>query len=119
MGILHVEYRIVLRRFYHLGEIEIHLRIGLACQHREADDVLANFFNHLSQGYKAARPFGHFNKFAAAQQAHHLHQLDIEIDLAIGKRIDRRLDPFDRARMVRAPNVDHRIDALAFLEMIR
>ena len=47
-----------------------------------------------------------------------MHQLDIEIDLTTGQRIDRRLDPLDRARMVSTPDVDHRIDALAFLEMI-
>ena len=47
-----------------------------------------------------------------------MHQLDIEIDLTTGQRIDRRLDPLDRARMVSTPDVDHGIDALAFLEMI-
>src|SRR5687768_16373724 len=39
MGVLDVEYRIVLGRLHRLGEVEIHLRIGLACQHGEADDV--------------------------------------------------------------------------------
>ena len=118
MGILHIEYRIVLRRFDHLGKVKVHLRIGFARKHREADDILADFFNHIGERDKAARPFGHFNGLTAAQQAHHLHKLNIEIDFAIGQRVDRRLDALDGTRMIRAPDVDHGVNALTFLEMI-
>ncbi len=49
MRILNIEDRIVLRRLDHLGEIEVHLGIGLARQHGEADHVLADFFAPLRQ----------------------------------------------------------------------
>ena len=50
MGILDVEDRIVLRRLDHLGEVEIHLRVGLAGQHGEADHVLADFVARRRRG---------------------------------------------------------------------
>ena len=118
MGILHIKYRIVLRRFDHLGKVKVHLRVGFARQHREADDIPADFFNNIGERDKAARPLGHFNGFTAAQQAYHLHKLDIEIDFAVGQRVDRRLDTLDGTRMVRAPDVDHGVNALTFLEMV-
>ena len=78
MGILDVEDRIVLRRFDHLGEVEVHLRVVLARQHGEADDVLADFLDDLGQGDEAARALGHLDQLAVAQQPDHLHQLDVE-----------------------------------------
>ena len=54
MGILHIEYRIVFRRLNHLGEVEIHLRVGFARQHREADDILSDFLNDFSKRDKTA-----------------------------------------------------------------
>ena len=87
MGILDVEDRIVLRRLDHLGEVEVHLRVGLAGQHGEADDVLADFVDHVGEGDEIARALRHLDRLAGAQQPHHLHQLDVERRLALGQRL--------------------------------
>ena len=78
MGILHIEHRIVLRGLDHLGEVEIHLRLGLAGQHGEAHDILADFAHDIGKCDEIARTLGHFDRLAIAQQLDHLHQLDLE-----------------------------------------
>ncbi len=124
MGILDVEHRVVLRRLDHLGEVEIHLRFGLAGQHGEAHHVLAHFLDHVGDGDEIARALGHLGRLAAAQQLHHLHQLDVERDrlapasFALVKRGDGGLDPLDRAGMVSAPDVDQRVGAFRLLHVI-
>ena len=55
------------------------------------------------------------------QSLHHLHQLDVEGHIAssaLGERGDGSLDPLDRARVVRTPDVDQRIGVLGLLEVI-
>ena len=118
MGILDIEDRIVARGFHDLGEIKIHLRVGLAGQHGEPHCVLADFLDHIGDGDKIARAFGHFFRFAIAQQPHHLHQLHVELGLALGQRCHRCLDPLDGAAVIRAPDVDQLVCRLCLLEMI-
>ena len=78
MGILDVEDRIVLRRLDHLGEVEIHLRVGLAGQHGEAHHVLADLVDDIGQSDEIARALRHLDRLAGAQQPHHLDELDVE-----------------------------------------
>ena len=121
VGVLDVEHRIVLRRLDHLGEVEVHLRLGLAGQHGEADHVLADFLDHVGEGDEIARALRHLHRLAAAQQLDHLHQLDVERDrlaLALGQRRDRGLDPLDRAGVVGAPDVDQLVGACGLLHVI-
>ena len=113
MGILDVEDRIVLRRLDHLGEIEIHLRVVLAGQHGEADDVPADLLDHFGEGDEAARALRHLDQLAAAQQPHHLDELDVERGPA-GQRLDRRLGALHRAGMIGAPDVDQLVGLSSF-----
>ncbi len=74
MGILDVEDRIILRCFDHLRKVEVEHRIGALGKHDEAHYVLADFLDHLGQG----------DRLAGAEQAHHLDQLDVEVDAPVG-----------------------------------
>jgi hypothetical protein len=63
----------------------------------------------VRQRDEIAGPLGHLHRLAIAQQLHHLHQLHLErlcLCPRAGQRRHRRLDPLDRARMVRAPDID-------------
>ncbi len=82
MGVLDVEHRIVLRRLDHLGKVELHLRIGLAGQHGEADHILAHFLDHIGDGDEITAALGHLDRLAAAHQLDHLDQLDVEGHIA-------------------------------------
>jgi hypothetical protein len=81
------------------GEIEVHLRVGLARQHGEADHVLADFLDHFGQGDEVARALAHLDRLAGAQQPHHLHQLDVQ-RRAPRQRLHRGADALDRAGVV-------------------
>ena len=48
MGILDIEHRIVARLLDHFGEVEVHWRVRLACQHGEADGIAPDLVHHLS-----------------------------------------------------------------------
>ena len=118
MRILDVEDRIVLRRLHHLGEVEVHLGIGLASQHGEADHILADFLDDIGKRHEIARALAHFDQFAVAHEPDHLDQLDVELGLAAGERLYRRNDALDGARMVRPPDIDQLVGRLGLLEVI-
>ena len=121
VGILDVEDRIVLRRFDHFGEIEIHLGFGLAGQHGETHDILADFFDHIRDGDEIARTLGHFHRFAAAQQLDHLDQFHVEGDrlaATFRKGCDRCLDALYRTRVIGTPDVDQFVGILRLLHVI-
>jgi hypothetical protein len=122
MGILHIEHRVVLRGFDHFGEVEVHLRIGLAGEHGEAHHVLAHFVDHIGQRHEIARALGHFHRLAVAQQLDHLHELDFEglgrLAFGAGQRRDGGLDALDGAGMVGAPDVDEGVGGLGLLEVV-
>ena len=60
----------------------------------------------------------HLHRLAAAEQPHHLDQLDVEVDAAVGQRLHRRLHALDRAGMVGAPDVDQMVGVLGLLPVI-
>src|SRR3546814_20618335 len=59
-----------------LGEVEIHLRIGLAGQHRKADDILADFAHDIGKRHEVTGTLRHFHRLAVPPQTHHLHRSD-------------------------------------------
>ena len=75
MGILDVEDRVVLRRLDHLGEVEVHLGIGMPGQHGEAHDVLADLADDVGEGDEIAGALRHLHRLAIAEQPDHLDQL--------------------------------------------
>ena len=121
MRVLHVEDRVILRCLDHLGEVEVHLRLGLAGQHGEPNDILADFVHHIRQRYEIARTLGHLHRLAIAHQLDHLDQLDVEWDrlaLPLRERGDGGLDPLDRTCVVGTPDIDQRIGVLGLLHVI-
>ena len=55
MSILDVEDGIVLRRFDHLGEVEVQRRVRALGQHHEPDDILADFPHDVGESDEVAR----------------------------------------------------------------
>ena len=107
MGVLHVEDRVVLRLFDHLGQIELQLGVVLAEQHHEADGVDADLVHDIAQRDELAGALRHLDRLARSHQFDQLAQLDVERGRAAGDGRHRRLHPLDVAAMVGAPDVDH------------
>ena len=59
MRVLHVKHRVIPGLRHGLIEVELHLRVGLAGQHGEADGVAADFLQQIAQGDIGAGAFRH------------------------------------------------------------
>src|SRR5690606_41627566 len=77
--VLDVEDRIVLARLDHLGEIEVHLRFGLAGEHGEADDIFTNLTHNVGESDKSTAALGHLHRLAAAEELDQQDELDVEL----------------------------------------
>ena len=108
MRVLNVEHWVLPRLRHRQVQVELHLRVTLAHQHREPHAVPAHPLQQVRQRHVGARPLGHPHRHTAAQHVHDLAQHDIERRPAIPRhRLRRRLHPGDVAAVIGAPDVDH------------
>src|SRR3546814_16825539 len=91
---------VVARRLDHLGEVEIHLRVRLARQHRETHRILADFVDDVGKRHEIARALRHLERLALLEPADHLPQLDVDTGLAVRPRGDPGLYTLSTSRLV-------------------
>ena len=82
--VLHIKNRVVAGLCDDLVEIKLHLRVGLARQHGEADGILADLVEQVAEGFEGAGALGHADDLAPANDAHDLAEQDLKRRFVVG-----------------------------------
>ena len=100
-------------------EVEIERLVVAAQQIEETAGIVAHFVAQIAQRDEVAFALAHRQLLAAAEQAHELHETDLEAVARRAERHQRAAHARDVAVMVRAPDVDQQIvAALPLVEVV-
>ncbi len=118
MGVLHVVHRVFVGLFLCQFEVEIKLAVGAPHEKVVPCGVPAHLVDHLAKRHILPGTGGHGHGLAVAQQAHELHENDLQGFPVPAERLDTGLQPGDISVMVCAPHVDDEIESPVELVLV-